>query len=82
MHRLCITCKQILNLILKSKTNMKAFGGDKVSDISQLLIKHGFNYMGKDFVTSGITGEPLRAVCILLRSYLLCLYIELFYTLY
>ena len=49
---------------------MKAFGGDKVSDISQLLIKHGFNYMGKDFVTSGITGEPLRAVCILLRSYL------------
>lgn len=41
---------------------MKAFGGDKVHDISSLLIKHGFNYLGKDYVTSGITGEPLRAV--------------------
>lgn len=38
-----------------------AFGGDKVSDLSEDLIRHGFNYLGKDFVTSGITGEPLSA---------------------
>ncbi|ELT94631.1 hypothetical protein CAPTEDRAFT_178602 [Capitella teleta] len=38
-----------------------AFGGDKVSDLSEVLVKHGFNYLGKDFVTSGITGEPLSA---------------------
>ncbi len=33
-----------------------AFGGDKIEDISKLLMKHGFNYLGKDFITSGITG--------------------------
>ncbi|OZJ06689.1 DNA-directed RNA polymerase III subunit RPC2 [Bifiguratus adelaidae] len=38
-----------------------AFGGSKVEDMSQLLIQHGFNYSGKDYVTSGITGEPLAA---------------------
>ncbi|CAG5128580.1 unnamed protein product [Candidula unifasciata] len=38
-----------------------AFGGDKVSDLSEVLIEHGFNYMGKDYVTSGVTGEPLSA---------------------
>ncbi|KAG1180263.1 hypothetical protein G6F70_000650 [Rhizopus microsporus] len=38
-----------------------AFGGSKVEDMSRLLIKHGFNYSGKDYVTSGITGEPLSA---------------------
>lgn len=38
-----------------------AFGGDKVVDLSADLIRHGFNYLGKDFVTSGITGEPLSA---------------------
>lgn len=38
-----------------------AFGGDKIQDISQILIKHGFNYLGKDYITSGITGEPLSA---------------------
>ncbi|KAL5010211.1 hypothetical protein ScPMuIL_012516 [Solemya velum] len=38
-----------------------AFGGDKVGDLSEDLIKHGFNYLGKDYVTSGITGEPLSA---------------------
>ena len=37
-----------------------AFGGDKIADISKLLIKHGFNYLGKDFVTSGITGYSLN----------------------
>lgn len=38
-----------------------AFGGDKVEDMSQILIKHGFNYLGKECLTSGITGEPLAA---------------------
>ena len=38
-----------------------AFGGDRVVDISTDLIQHGFNYAGKDYLTSGITGEPLTA---------------------
>ena len=37
-----------------------AFAGDKVSAISELLISKGFNYSGKDYVTSGITGQPLE----------------------
>lgn len=32
-----------------------------VEEIGQTLIQHGFNYQGKDFMTSGITGEPLEA---------------------
>ncbi|XP_072377119.1 DNA-directed RNA polymerase III subunit RPC2 [Diabrotica undecimpunctata] len=38
-----------------------AFGGSKVSDVSEELVKHGFNYQGKDIFYSGITGEPLEA---------------------
>ncbi|CAH1183423.1 unnamed protein product [Phaedon cochleariae] len=38
-----------------------AFGGSKVEDVSEELVKHGFNYQGKDFFYSGITGEPLEA---------------------
>ncbi|KAI0244506.1 DNA-directed RNA polymerase III complex subunit Rpc2 [Massospora cicadina] len=38
-----------------------AFGGSKVEDMSRILIDHGFSYSGKDFVTSGITGESLNA---------------------
>ena len=38
-----------------------AFGGSKVDDVSQMLIDRGFNYSGKDYLTSGITGEPLQA---------------------
>ncbi|KAI8070852.1 DNA-directed RNA polymerase III subunit RPC2 [Gongronella butleri] len=38
-----------------------AFGGSKVEDMSRILIENGFNYSGKDYVTSGITGEPLSA---------------------
>jgi len=37
------------------------FGGSKVEDMGELLLKHGFSYTGKDYVTSGITGEPLQA---------------------
>lgn len=38
-----------------------AFGGSKVEDMGDILIRHGFSYGGKDFVTSGITGESLPA---------------------
>ncbi|KAF8841029.1 beta and beta-prime subunits of DNA dependent RNA-polymerase [Paxillus ammoniavirescens] len=38
-----------------------AFGGSKVEDMSRILIEHGFNYAGKDTLTSGITGEPMEA---------------------
>ncbi|KAG8579674.1 hypothetical protein GDO81_011000 [Engystomops pustulosus] len=38
-----------------------AFGGSKVKDVCEDLIKYGYNYLGKDYVTSGITGEPLEA---------------------
>ena len=36
-----------------------AFGGSKVEEMGAELVKHGFSYSGKDFVTSGITGESL-----------------------
>ncbi|KAF2168064.1 hypothetical protein M409DRAFT_21511 [Zasmidium cellare ATCC 36951] len=36
-----------------------AFGGSKVEDMGAILVKHGFSYSGKDYLTSGITGEPL-----------------------
>ncbi|MCJ1244294.1 DNA-directed RNA polymerase III core subunit ret1, partial [Trapelia coarctata] len=38
-----------------------AFGGSKVEDMGDILIANGFSYSGKDFVTSGITGESLPA---------------------
>ncbi|XP_049266946.1 LOW QUALITY PROTEIN: DNA-directed RNA polymerase III subunit RPC2-like [Rhipicephalus sanguineus] len=38
-----------------------AFGGSKVKDVGEELIQRGFNYLGKDCLTSGITGEPLSA---------------------
>lgn len=38
-----------------------AFGGSRVEDMGACLVKHGFSYSGKDFVTSGITGESLPA---------------------
>lgn len=38
-----------------------AFGGSKVEDMSDILVRNGFSYSGKDFVTSGITGESLPA---------------------
>ena len=42
-----------------------AFKGDSVSYCSETLVRHGFNYLGKDMMTSGITGEPLK-------SYIFC----------
>ncbi|RPB12830.1 beta and beta-prime subunits of DNA dependent RNA-polymerase [Morchella conica CCBAS932] len=38
-----------------------AFGGSKVDDMAKILVDSGFSYSGKDFVTSGITGESLQA---------------------
>jgi len=38
-----------------------AFGGSKVEDMADVLIAHGFDYSGKDYLTSGITGEALPA---------------------
>merc|ERR1719510_1561497 len=38
-----------------------AFGGDKVEDVCTDLVHAGFSYTGKDYLTSGITGEPLQA---------------------
>ncbi|KAL1473089.1 hypothetical protein MTO96_038937, partial [Rhipicephalus appendiculatus] len=38
-----------------------AFGGSKVQDVGEELIQRGFNYLGKDCLTSGITGELLSA---------------------
>ena len=38
-----------------------AFGGSKVEDMGDILLKAGFSYNGKDFMTSGISGEPLPA---------------------
>lgn len=37
-----------------------AFGGSKVEDMSRILIENGYNYGGKETLTSGITGEPLE----------------------
>lgn len=37
-----------------------AFGGSKIVDMADLLLKHGFSYTGKDYLTSGITGEALQ----------------------
>ncbi|GAB4827756.1 DNA-directed RNA polymerase III subunit 2 [Ancistrocladus abbreviatus] len=34
---------------------------DTVEAISETLVKHGFSYSGKDFLYSGITGNPLQA---------------------
>ena len=33
-----------------------AFSGDNVELLSQVLMEHDFNYLGKEYLTSGITG--------------------------
>ncbi|KAL1457192.1 hypothetical protein WDU94_001850 [Cyamophila willieti] len=38
-----------------------AFGGTQVKDVQEELVKHGYNYQGKDVFYSGITGEALEA---------------------
>jgi DNA-directed RNA polymerase III subunit RPC2 len=34
---------------------------DRVDDLCEALAANGYNYHGKDFLTSGITGEPMSA---------------------
>ena len=38
-----------------------AFGGDKAADVSAALVEQGYHYAGKEYLTSGLTGEPLRS---------------------
>ncbi|KEZ43820.1 DNA-directed RNA polymerase III subunit RPC2 [Scedosporium apiospermum] len=38
-----------------------AFRSHPVEEMSQVLIDHGFSWEGKDYFTSGVTGEPLEA---------------------
>ncbi|KJH50741.1 DNA-directed RNA polymerase, beta subunit [Dictyocaulus viviparus] len=38
-----------------------AFGGDQVNDVCDELASRGYNYLGKDMLTSGITGQQLSA---------------------
>ena len=38
-----------------------AFGGDPAEQCSAALVQAGFHYAGKEYLTSGITGEPLRS---------------------
>ncbi|KAJ2006955.1 DNA-directed RNA polymerase III complex subunit Rpc2 [Coemansia thaxteri] len=37
------------------------FGGSKMEDMCRILVESGYSYTGKDYVTSGITGEPVGA---------------------
>ncbi|KAJ3042341.1 DNA-directed RNA polymerase III core subunit ret1 [Rhizophlyctis rosea] len=41
--------------------NGTAFHDPEVEVLAKLLVDNGFNYSGKDYLTSGITGEPLSA---------------------
>eukprot|EP00437_Effrenium_voratum_P024501 CAMPEP_0181418476 /NCGR_PEP_ID=MMETSP1110-20121109/11580_1 /TAXON_ID=174948 /ORGANISM="Symbiodinium sp., Strain CCMP421" /LENGTH=1160 /DNA_ID=CAMNT_0023541467 /DNA_START=61 /DNA_END=3540 /DNA_ORIENTATION=+ len=41
--------------------NGSAFGGTPAQEIYRTLISHGFAPTGKDYLTSGITGEPIEA---------------------
>lgn len=38
-----------------------AFGGDKFEEMSECLVDHGYHYAGKEYLTSGLTGEPLES---------------------
>jgi DNA-directed RNA polymerase III subunit RPC2 len=38
-----------------------AFAGDDVASVSQNLASFGYNYLGKDMLTSGITGQQMSA---------------------
>jgi DNA-directed RNA polymerase III subunit RPC2 len=48
--------------VLKGKFEYgTAFGGSKAEEMSQVLIDAGYSYHGKDYLTSGITGQPLES---------------------
>lgn len=50
-----------LALVTPQLSDGTAFKGDSVASCSEALAAHGFNYLGKDLMTSGITGEPLKS---------------------
>jgi DNA-directed RNA polymerase III subunit RPC2 len=37
-----------------------AFAGDRVTDVGKILTQNGYSFTGKDFLYSGITGEPIE----------------------
>jgi DNA-directed RNA polymerase III subunit RPC2 len=37
-----------------------AFAGDRVDDIGKILTSNGYSFTGKDFLYSGISGEPIE----------------------
>jgi DNA-directed RNA polymerase III subunit RPC2 len=38
-----------------------AFGGSKMKDMGRILVDHGYSFGGKEYLTCGITGQPLEA---------------------
>ncbi|KAI6242259.1 DNA-directed RNA polymerase subunit beta [Aphelenchoides fujianensis] len=38
-----------------------AFAGDQMAQVTEELASYGYNYLGKDTLTSGITGQPIPA---------------------
>ena len=38
-----------------------AFGGTTIEEMTDIMLSKGYNYHGKEVLTSGITGEPLSA---------------------
>ena len=38
-----------------------AFGGTTIEEMTEIMVRKGYNYHGKEILTSGITGEPLSA---------------------
>ncbi|KAI6215909.1 DNA-directed RNA polymerase [Aphelenchoides besseyi] len=38
-----------------------AFAGDQMATVTEELASYGYNYLGKDTLTSGITGQPIPA---------------------
>ena len=46
---------------------ISAFGGDKVLDLSEDLIRHGFNYLGKDQPHGGSYIKTLQYLSVLFQ---------------
>lgn len=38
-----------------------AFAGDQMAEVTEELASYGYNFLGKDCLTSGITGQPIPA---------------------
>lgn len=48
-------------MIFSEKSGFNQSICEQIEDMSRILIENGYNYAGKDMLTSGITGEPLEA---------------------